>query len=236
MPRELEASQGALNGQRHAGSPDMTLTRVAVSREIYQERERLKESRNSLLTAAAQPAAAQPLAGAAPDDAALQLQQDPQQLQQPGAERRCSVWNAAVQTRICLQILWCAVSQARNSGGRDMESTAYSLTMAVWVVAAMAGGAAPEADAQQQWQVPAWDPTDGGAAEHDPDHVEVRPPPPRPLGSPDPACLDDVAEQLQLMHTCRRMLACTVMSCFPSLHALHTVLLRACQHHAAHAN
>ena len=64
-----------------------TLTLVTASREIYQERERLKESRNSLLTAAAQPAVTQPLAGAAPDNAALQLQQDPQQLQQPGAER-----------------------------------------------------------------------------------------------------------------------------------------------------
>lgn len=83
------------------------LTRVktfSLVREIYQERERLKESRNSLLTAAAQPAAAQTLAGAAPDDAALQLQQDPQQLQQPGAGS-VTVLSADVQTLIYLQIL-----------------------------------------------------------------------------------------------------------------------------------
>jgi hypothetical protein len=37
----------------------------------------------------------------------------------------------------------------------------------------MTDGAAPEAEQQQQWQVPAWDPTDAATAEHDPDHVEV---------------------------------------------------------------
>jgi hypothetical protein len=59
-------------------------------REIYQERERLKESRNLLLTAAAsQPSVAQPMAGAAPGDGVLQ--QEAQHLQQSGVARLCAV-------------------------------------------------------------------------------------------------------------------------------------------------
>jgi hypothetical protein len=191
----------------------MTLTFVTLSREIYQERERLKESRNSLLTAAAQPAAAQPLTGAAPDDAALQLQQDPQQLQQPGAGS-VTVLSADVLSLLYLQIS-CAhhLRHAKAEEG-TLRSTAHSLEVALCVTQPWQTGRRPRLTRSSSGRCPRG--TLQTAAPPSMTRITWRYTPAIAASRQAPQLPVSLASlsNYGLMHTCKRMLACTVISHF----------------------
>jgi hypothetical protein len=205
--------------------------RVTAFREIYQERERLKESRNSLLTAAAQPTAT----GAAPDDAALQLQQDPQQLQQPGAERPRSV-----RTQLCRHASACrsrgaqCLTHATAEEGKS-GATAHSLQVAVRVTQPWRTGRRPRQMRSSSGRCPRG--TLQTAALLSMTQITWRYEPTTVTSLQTlqlPICLK-LLSSCGLLHTRRRMLACVVVSHSPSLSHC-TLHMHACWHHAAHVN